>query len=122
MRIVLRFGDTSITGLLNASETSRAFAGRLPLSLHMSGSGIDLCGKLPFDLPVDAALVHRGWANGDINYCPGGGWLAVLFGDEENSRRYGDQVTLGHVECPLEVLRDLAGPCDVGIERVGEGE
>lgn len=115
-KIVMRLGEAEVNGVLNDGVAARALAARLPLTLHMGGTGIDLCGQLPFSLPVDPKNVHRGWTNGDINYCPCGGWLAVLFDDEENSARYGERLTLGHVEGPLDALRGFVGSCDARIE------
>ena len=57
--------------------------------------------------------MHRGWTDGDLNYNPSGGWLAIFFDDERNSMRYGDQLTIGRVDGPLEVLRALDGRLDV---------
>lgn len=116
MRIMMHIGSADVAGTLLDSGTARAFAERLPVTVRMSGMGVDLCGRLPFALPYRSELVHRGWSNGDINYNPTGGWLAVQVDDEENSRRYGDQLTIGRVEGPLEPLRALSGPYDVRIE------
>lgn len=118
-KIVMRLGEVEVHGVLNDGVAARALAVRLPLTLRMSGTGIDLCGQLPFSLPVDPKSVHRGWSNGDINYCLCGGWFALLLDDEENSGRYGEQLTLGHVEGPLDVLRGFVGSRDARIEAVG---
>lgn len=94
----------------------RAFAVKLPCRIHVSGTGIDFCGQMPFELPYEPAQVKHGWKNGNINYNPGGGWFAVLFDNEENSQRYGDQVNMGRVTCPLEVLHGLSGSYEVLVE------
>lgn len=108
-RIVMSIDNRRVRGTLNDTETARAVAALLPFELLMCGTGIDLCGKMPRPLPADPALVHRGWVNGDINYNPGGGWLAILFDDEENSRRYCDQLTIGRVTDPACSLRGIVG-------------
>ena len=72
--------------------------------------------ELPLSLPADPVLVHRGWTDGDLNYNPAGGWLAIFFDDERNSMRYGDQLTIGRVEGSLEPLRALEGRLDALIE------
>ena len=74
------------------------------------------CGQLSFSLPHDAVDVHPGWSDGDLNYKPEGDWFALFFDDEENSARYGGQVTLGHAVGPLDVLRGLSGTQEVRIE------
>lgn len=115
-RIVMHFEDMEISALLNDTAAARSLVAGLPVTVRMSASAVGICGAAPFELPVDSAHVHRGWANGDINYNPGGGWLAVFYEDEENSRRYGDQLTIGRVEGSLASLRALVGSYDVVIE------
>ncbi|MCH3944069.1 MAG: cyclophilin-like fold protein [Atopobiaceae bacterium] len=115
--ITMRFGQTEVGATLNDSETARAFAKGLPVTIRVSGTGIDLCGRMPSELPYEQRQVHRGWQDGDVNYNPGGGWFAVLFADEENSMRYGDQVNIGRVDGDLAVLRGLSGSYDLVIER-----
>lgn len=114
--ITMHFGDVAVSARLNDTAAARAFAALLPVTVRMSASAVGICGAAPFRLPADLASVHRGWANGDINYNPGGGWLAVFFDDEENSLRYGDQLTIGRVVGPLTLLRALTGTYDVLIE------
>lgn len=117
--ILMHFDDVCIRGTLNDTETARAFAEHLPATIGVSGTGIDFCGRMPFALPYDEGQVRFGWKNGDINYNPEGGWFAVLFDDEQNSQRYGDQVNIGRVEGPLEKLHELHGAYDLRIECVG---
>lgn len=112
-RIAVRLGDVTVRATLNETPAARALAERLPLTLRMCASTVGCCGALPFSLPVNPALVHRGWTDGDLNYNPSGGWLAIFFDDERNSMRYGDQLTIGRVDGPLEVLRALDGRLDV---------
>ena len=116
MRIELRIGGVAVPVELNGSVTARALAAHLPQALSMSVSSVGCCGQLPFSLPHDAADVHPGWSDGDLNYKPEGDWLALFFDDERNSTRYGGQVTLGHVDGPLDALRGLSGTHDVRIE------
>lgn len=108
-RIKLDFNACSVTALLKDAASAAAFAELLPLSLTACCTGVALCAAMPRALPVDAGEMHRGWHDGDITYNPAGGWLSVLIGDEENSLRYGDQVTLGHIEGDLGALRALEG-------------
>ena len=116
--IVLRFGDMEVPAHLNGTETARAFADRLPVTVDVSGTGVDFCGRMPFSLPYDEAQVHDGWTNGDLNYNPRGDWLAVLFGGEEGSAAYDDRVTMGAVDGPLSVLEQLEGAFALRIEAV----
>lgn len=116
-RIVMHFDNIAIYGELNDTETAQEFANHLPATIHVNGTGIDFCGQMPFSLPYKPEQVHHGWTNGDINYNPDGGWFAILFDDEENSQRYGDQVVMGRVEGSLEILHKLSGSYNVEIER-----
>lgn len=118
--ITVQLGEVKLPAVLNDTETARAFAACLPLTLRMSISTVGCCGSLPFSLPHDPARIHRGWVDGDINYNPSGGWLAIFFDDEQNSRRYGDQLTIGCIEGSLEPLHALTGPLDVRIDRVAK--
>ena len=115
-RIVVRLGDVTVRAMLNDTPAARALAERLPLTLRMCASTVGCCGALPLSLPADPVLVHRGWTDGDLNYNPAGGWLAIFFDDERNSMRYGDQLTIGRVEGSLEPLRALEGRLDALIE------
>ncbi len=114
--ILMRFGDTTIIGELNDTETAKAFAECLPLTIAVNGTGIDFCGRMPRSFPYEPSQVHNGWHNGDINYNPKGGWFAILFDDEEHSQRYDDQVVMGRVTDSLDVFHTLQGSYDVRIE------
>ena len=115
MRVELRIGEVAVPVELNGSDAARALAGRLPQALSMSVSSVGCCGQLSFSLPYDAADIHPGWSDGDLNYKPEGDWLAFFFDDERNSARYGGQVTLGHAVGPLDALRELEGFHDAFI-------
>ncbi len=116
-RIKLTFGDTVAYAELNETATAKAFAGKLPTTIRVGGTGIDFCGQMPFSLPYDEAQVHNGWTNGDVNYNPHGGWFAILYGGEEDSQRYGDQVVMGRLEGEeLAKVQALGGSYDLHVE------
>ena len=117
VRVELRIGEVTVPVELNGSAAARALAARLPLELSMSVSSVGCCGQLPFSLPHDAADVHPGWCDGDLNYKPEGNWLALFFDDERNSARYGGQVTLGHAVGPLDALQGQARTCEAMIQK-----
>ena len=117
-KIRLKFGGTDVLAELNDTETARAFSSLLPVTIHVSGTGVDFCGRMPFSLPYEQGQVHSGWTNGDVNYNPGGGWLAVLYDGEEGSERYGDQVVMGRIAPDdLPRMRGLSGSYDLVVER-----
>lgn len=115
VRVELRIDELAVPVELNGSIAACALAARLSMTLPMSVSSVGCCGQLPFSLPHDAADIHPGWRDGDLNYKPEGDWIALFFDDERNSARYGGQVTLGHATGPLDALRELAGICNVSI-------
>ena len=121
VRVELQMDGVTVPVELNGSAAARALVARLPQTLPMSVSSVGCCGQLPFSLPHNAADVHPGWSDGDLNYKPEGDWLALFFDDEKNSARYGGQVTLGHVVGPLDALRGLERTCRAKIEALYEG-
>ena len=117
-KIILNFGATKVPVALNDSQTARAFYDALPCKVRVSNSsGLDYCGPMPVELPWDEGQVHHGWRNGAVNYNPHGGWLAVLFGGEEVSAAYGDQVDMGSVEGDLSVFDGLGPSYELVVER-----
>jgi hypothetical protein len=113
----MTFGSEAVYASLNDTETARAFAARLPQTIAVSGTGVDFCGPMPFDLPFEGAQVHRGWTNGDVNYNPQGGWFAILHGGQGDSARYGDQVVMGRIEGEdLRRVQSLSGAYDLLVE------
>lgn len=71
-----------------------------------------------FELPYLHEQVGRGWRNGDVNCNPGGGWFAVLYADEENPLRYGDQVNIGRIDGPVDTVSGLQGTFNLRTEKV----
>lgn len=117
-RIRLTFGEVSVRALLLDNDTAKAFYEALPLAVDVSGSQVDLCGRTPVVLPYREDQVHFGWRDGDVNYNPEGGWLAVFHGGQEDSGVYGDQVDLGRVlDEDIPALRSLRGPFRLSVER-----
>ena len=115
--ITLTFGSVTVRGMLNDTKTAQAFAAKLPARIRVSGSGVDFCGPMPFDLPYENDQVHFGWHDGDINYNPGGGWFAVLHSGQQDSHGYGDQVVMGRIaEEDLDAVRSLSGSFDVIVK------
>lgn len=114
-RINMHFGDTVIPGILNDSETAKALIAKLPYTVHMSHYSHDFCGVTE-ELPYNEDEVHYGWLNGDIDYAINAPYFTILFGDEDNSEQYGDQVNIGVIDCPLSEISNLEGSYDVRIE------
>ena len=116
--INLIFGDTTVKVELNDTDTAQAFYEKLPLTIPVSGTGLDFCGRIPVKLPYEQSQVHNGWTNGDVNYNPQGGWFAVLHSGEAESGIYDDQVVMGRIaEEDLSVVQGLDGSFDLVIEK-----
>lgn len=115
--IILDFGDVALKGTLNDTETARTFASVLPVTISVSSSGMDFCGKIGLSLPYEESQIGYGWRDGDINYNPHGGWFAVFYGGQNQSESYGDQVNMGSLDDDgVHVLDQLNGSRDVTIK------
>ena len=64
-KISLRFGDTTGPAPLNDTETVRAFAAKLPVSIRVHGTGVGFCGRILFFLPyvlgIPAKVKKMAW-------------------------------------------------------------
>lgn len=116
-RINMHFGDTVIPGVLNDSETAKALIEMLPVTVHMNRYSHDFCGSAShLDLPYQEEAVHYGWLNGDIDYAIDAPWFTILFEDEDVSEKYGSQVNIGVIDCPIANISALDGSYDVLVE------
>ena len=117
--ILIHFGDEAvITGVLNDSETAKAFIEKLPYTIHMGHYSHDFCGVTE-ELPYEEEEEHYGWLNGDIDYATDAPYFTILYKDEDISEQYGYQVNIGVVTSPLEELDKLGGGYDVTVELAG---
>ena len=114
-KINMYFGDTVIPGVLNDSETAKALIEKLPYTQKVSRYSHDFCGVTE-ELPYKEDDVHYGWLNGDIDYATDAPYFTILFEDEETSEKYGYQVNIGVITCPLENISALQGDYEVRIE------
>ena len=114
-RINMYFGDTVIPGVLNDSETAKALIAKLPYTQKVSRYSHDFCGVTE-ELPYDEGDVHYGWLNGDIDYATDAPYFTILFEDEDVSSKYGYQVNIGVITCPLSDISRLEGDYEVRIE------
>ena len=114
-KINMYFGDTVITGVLNDSDTAKALIAKLPYTQKVSRYSHDFCGVTE-DLPYNENEVHYGWLNGDIDYATDAPYFTILFEDEDSSEKYGNQVNIGVITCPLETISSLDGSYEVRIE------
>ena len=114
-KINMYFGDTLITGVLNDSETAKALIEELPMTQHVSRYSHDFCGVTE-ELPYNEDEVHYGWLNGDIDYATDAPYFTILFEDEDVSEKYGYQVNIGVITCPISEIAALEGDYDVRIE------
>lgn len=115
-KINMHFRNIVIPGTLNDSETAKALIKRLPFTINLSNYGNDFCGVMNTPLPYKQEEVHNGWLNGDIDFATDGNWFTILFGGEESSAHYGNQVNIGKIDCELDRISSLQGDFQVRIE------
>ena len=75
----------------------------------------DFCGVTQ-ELPYNKSEEHYGWLNGDIDYATDAPYFTILFEDEDVSEKYGNQVNIGVITCPLKEISSLEGDYEVRIE------
>lgn len=118
--INIRFGDEAvIKGVLNDSETAKAFIEKLPYTIHMGHYSHDFCGVTE-ELPYSDEEEHYGWLNGDIDYATDAPYFTILYKDEDISEQFGYQVNIGVVTSPLDELDKLGNSYDVTVELAEE--
>jgi hypothetical protein len=114
--ITLKIGNTVIPATLNNSTSSKELISRLPYTVHLNRFTHDYCGVMQDPLKYDEKDVHNGWMNGDIDFARDGNYFTILYEDEEKSKQYGHQVTLGKVDGDLSVIKALGSSIDILIE------
>ncbi len=114
-KINMYFGDTVIPGVLNDCDTAKALIAKLPYTQKVSRYSHDFCGVTE-ELPYNENEVHYGWLNGDIDYATDAPYFTILFEDEDVSEKYGSQVNIGVITCPLDTIGSLEGDYEVRIE------
>jgi len=87
-------GETTLRAMLNDTVAARDFEKRLPFTVSGYDSGIDYCCTAASGL-FDPMETQAGWKNGDISL--GGGWFALLYGGEEQSKDYKNMMIIGHI-------------------------
>lgn len=87
-------GKTVLMAKLNDTVAARDFEKRLPLAVSGYDSGIDYCCTAASGR-FDPMETQTGWKNGDISL--GGGWFALLYGGEEQSKDYKNMMIIGHI-------------------------
>jgi hypothetical protein len=104
-KICITDGNVILYADLNDTVAANDFAKRLPCNFSGADSGIDYCCKAANGV-YDPLETQTGWTNGDISL--GGGWLAILYGGEEQSGSYRNMMIIGHLdETSLEQIHHL---------------
>lgn len=94
-RICITDGNVILYANLNGTVAANDFKKRLPCNFSGTDSGIDYCCNAANGI-YDPLETQSGWKNGDI--CLGGGWFALLYGGEEQSKDYHQMMIIGHLE------------------------
>lgn len=111
--IILDFGGTRVTAVLDNSETTQAFIGRLPLTISMNRyADREYYAAIP-ELPENGEDIPD-FENGDITYYTAGKSLAVFFGNAESSSQ-GDLIRMGRITSDLDAFNDMADTLEVTI-------
>ncbi len=104
-KICITNGNVILYADLNDTVAANDFAKRLPCRFSGADSGIDYCCKAANGV-YDPLETQAGWKNGDLCLC--GGWFAILYGGEEESRHHRNMMIIGRVEeKSLEQIRNL---------------
>lgn len=111
--ILLQFGDTKLTAVLDNSETSRAFLKLLPLTLEMRRCADREYYAAINELPEDGERIPD-FENGDVTYYTVGKSLAIFFGNAENSSQ-GDLIRMGRITSELGLFEKMADSVTVTI-------
>lgn len=114
--VTITIGNTVIPATLNNSSSAKALIARLPFSMTLHKYSHDYCGVMQNPLPYDEKDVHNGWLNGDIDFARDGNYFTILYEDEENSKQYGHQITLGKIDGPLSVIKSMGDNIDIRID------
>ncbi|MDY4082395.1 MAG: cyclophilin-like fold protein [Candidatus Metalachnospira sp.] len=92
--IKITAGNVTIPATLNETVAAKDFITRLPVTVNGSNSGIDICCTLT-EGKFNSVEKQTGWKNGDINVADG--WLALLYGGQEQSDSYPGMMIVGHI-------------------------
>lgn len=116
--IILDFGGTAVTAVLDNSETTQSFIDRLPLTISMNRyADREYYAAIP-ELPENGEDIPD-FENGDITYYTAGKSLAVFFGNAESSSQ-GDLIRMGRITSDLAAFDDMADTLEVTI-KLAEG-
>jgi len=94
-KICITDGNVILYADLNDTVAANDFAKRLPCNFSGSDSGIDYC-CMAANGVYDPLETQTGWQNGDISL--GGGWFALLYGGEEQSKSYRNMMIIGRLD------------------------
>lgn len=114
--VTITIGSTVIPATLNDSKSAKALIARLPFTMKLNKYAHDYCGVMEAPLPYDEADVHNGWLNGDIDFARDGNYFTILYEDEEDSKQYGHQITLGKIDGPLSAIKSQGSDIEIKIE------
>ena len=97
--IKLAFDDTTMTAVLDDSETSRAFIEMLPLTLTMNRYADREYYAAIDELPQSGEVIED-FENGDVTYYTNGKSLAIFFGNADTSSQSG-LIRMGRITTEL---------------------
>ncbi|WP_373845143.1 cyclophilin-like fold protein [Clostridium sp.] len=105
-KILISDGNVVVRAVLNDTVAAKDFEKRLPFRCSGYDSGIDYCCTAASGV-YDPTETQVGWKNGDISL--GGGWFALLYGGEEQSKNYANMMIIGHIdEEDLSIVKEMS--------------
>ncbi len=93
--IILEAKGVKIPAMLNDTAAALDFKKRMPFTVSGYRSAVDY-GCTAAIGRYDPTETQNGWKNGDISLA--GGWFAVLFDGEEQSKSYPGMMVIAHID------------------------
>ena len=121
-KVVFKASEVRLEGMLNDSDTARALAGKLPLTVRMSRWGEEYYGAIDPGLGEPQAADARDLMEvGELAYWPVGDALCVFFGptpaSEGDEPRAASPVNpLGRLEGDVAALSALPSTIEARVE------
>ena len=103
--IILEANGVKIPATLNDTVAAIDFRKRMPFTVSGYRSEVDYCCTAAIGR-YDPTETQCGWKNGDISLA--GGWFAVFFDGEEQSKSYPGIMVIAHIdEENLHLVKEL---------------
>lgn len=113
--IIITYANRTLHGYLNDSISAQSLIKQLPVTITMSDWGHDLCGG-NLDIKYSDIDVQDGFRNGDLAFWTPGRNFVIFVSGEDECKDYTDNVILGRLTEPQEVLDSIRGTIEITIK------